>query len=667
MIPVEFNGKPAFLMDDAPDWRFGFSVEATIPASYERGLSGRETRRPTATTLRLTCKFSSVISSVAGIARLRNSLQALNVQPVLCAFYPAVFAAGVTPPVTADYYELFNADGSYNSIQPASALPFELAAAPLMAGILKNNPEPKLLAGFAAQVDWEFSDNGNYPLTPAAFEVADGLEAAGGVRPLFPFLPDWSTLPASGASEQDVDRREIGNLRTLATAYYAQRGRRQCKQFFTLQKEDPFNLLRFFLDMGGEQNNFWLGAALTDAHLAADLPADGESLTVDNGAALGTNALILLGDGRNRVPLAVSSVEGNVWNLVATPGRAFNAGMTTIESLVLARFDNLKLTLDFSAPVLATAQLQFKEVPWETNAVAGETYGTTMGALPPTASLFKFELATTTGTTTWYLTSFERDLTDGEITWLSRPLEFDTITETDNLERQSVTLKSRNFDDNPLALLIPFSLEFPLMVTIYEGDVDGNSVSNLRAYYYGEVATADVEPPFITADCESMSSIFDGNIPRRLYQNGCNWNLGETACGINLDNWKWTAVVVSWDAATFQLVIGTLASTNTAALTDHFFACGHVKVTTAGNDCQRLIGDSAAVAGGQVTLTLAQALAVAPNAGDVVTLWVGCDGQASTCINKFNNYVQFGGFPLMPVGNPSVLRIVNNSGGVGKK
>ena len=667
MIPVEFNGNPAFLIDDAPDWSFGFAVAATIPASYERGLSGRETRRPTAATLRLNCKFTAVIASMPAVANLRNSLQALNVQPVVCAFYPAVFAAGVTPPMTAAFYELFNADGSYHSIQPASALPFALAAAPLMVGVLTENPEPKMLAGFAAQVEFNFTDNGNYPLTPAAFEVADGLEAAGGVRPLFPFRPDWSTLPNSGASEQDVDRREIGNLRTLATAYYAQRGRRQCKQFFTLQQNDPFNLLRFFLDMGGEQNNFWLGAALNEAHLAVDAAADAESLTVDNGAALGTNALILLGDGINRVPLAVSSVEDNVWNLVTSPGRAFSAGMTTIESLALARFDNLKLTLDFSAPILATALLQFKELPWETNAVAGETYGTTMGALPPTASLFKFELATTTGTTTWYLTGFERDLNDGENNWLSRPLEYDTITETDSLERQSVTLKSRNFDDNPLALIIPFALEFPLMVTIYEGDVDGGTVSNLRAYYYGEVATADVEPPFITADCESMSSIFDGNIPRRLYQNGCNWNLFETACGMIADNWKWTAVVVSWDPATFQLVIGTLASTNPATLAVHFFACGHVKVTTGGNDCQRLIGDSAAIAAGQVTLILAQALAVAPAAGDVVTLWVGCDGQASTCINKFNNYAQFGGFPLMPVGNPSVLRIVNNSGGVGKK
>ena len=661
MIPVEFNGNPAFLIDDAPDWSFGFDVAATIPASYERGLSGRETRRATAATLRLNCKFAAVIQSLPAVSNLRNALQALNVQPVLCAFYPAVFAAGVTPPMTADFYELFNADGSYNSIQPASALPFALAAAPLMVGVLTENPEPKMLAGFAAQVEFNFTDNGDYPLTPAAFEVADGLEAAGGVRPLFPFLPDWSTLPNSSASEQDVDRRQLGNLRTLATAYYAQRGRRQCKQFFTLQKEDPFNLLRFFLDMGGEQNNFWLGAALNEAHLAADAAADAESLTVDNGAALGTNALILLGDGINRVPLAVSSVEDNVWNLVTSPGRAFSAGMTTIESLALARFDNLKLTLNFSAPILATALLQFKELPWETNAVAGETYGTTMGALPPTASLFKFELATTTGTTTWYLTGFERDLNDGENNWLSRPLEYDTITETDNLERQSVTLKSRNFDDNPLALIIPFALEFPLMVTIYEGDVDGGTVSNLRAYYYGEVATADVEPPFITADCESMSSIFDGNIPRRLYQNGCNWNLFETVCGMIADNWKWTAVVVSWDPANFQLVIGTLASTNAATLAEHFFACGHVKVTTGGNDYQRLIGDSAAIAAGQVTLILAQALAVAPAAGDVVTLWVGCDGQASTCINKFNNYAQFGGFPLMPVGNPSVLRIVNNS------
>ena len=672
MIAVTFNSLPAFLLDDPPNWSAGaFVVEASIPASYERGLTGRETRRPTADTLRLNCKFTATLTSPASITALRNSLQALNVQPVLCPFWPAGFGAGITPPVTAAFYALFNADGSFSSVQPASALPFIKQAYPLMVGILAQSPEPTMLAGGVAEVSFEFSDNGNYPLTPATFAPPAGLTAAGGVRPLFPFLPDWQTLPKSGDSEQDIDRRQIGALRTLATAYYAQRGRRKTQQFFTLQAHDAFNLLRFFSDMGGEQNNFWLGAALNEASLTAQLASGATSMTVDNGAALGTNAFILLGDSVNRVPLVVSSVAGNSWNLAAAPGVAFKVGLTTIESLVLARFDALNLQVTFSSPILATAQISFKELPWETNAVAGETYGTTMGALPITASFFKFTQVMPSGTTTWYFTGYERDLSDGTNTWLSAPMEFDTITDTADLKRNATTITSRNFAGNPLALLFPMALEWPLMLEIFEGDVTAatSTVANLREYFYGEVGGADFEPPFITAQCATLSHIFDRQIPRRLYQRTDNWVLFETANGLLPANWQWNAVVVSYDAPSATLVIGTITSSNGAALTAHYFAAGYFIVTSAGTGKQqvRMVADNTAPAGGHMTLNLSTPLTPPPTAGDVVNLYPGYDGLATTAQTKFGNYQQrFGGFPFMPVGNPSVLRITQPTGG-GKK
>ena len=390
------------------------------------------------------------------------------------------------------------------------------------------------------------------------------------------------------------------------------------------------------------------------------------TLTVDNGAALGTNAFILLNDGINRVPLTVNSVAANVWTLAAAPGRAFNVGLTTIESLVLARFDLLKLTITFSSPILARAQINFKELPWETNAVAGETYGTTQGALPMTALLFTFTQTTPSGTTTWRLTNFERDLTNSGHTWTSAPIECGDITETATLERSTVSLKTRNFAGNPLALLIPFMLEWPLMLEISEADIAASAASNLRSYFYGEVGNCDCEPPFLNAECATLSSIFDRQIPRRLYQRNDNWNLFETANGLLAANWQWNAVVVSYDVNTAVLVVGTITSSNGAPLTAHYFAAGYLTVTTAGAVQARMIGDNAAPAAGQMVVQLSAPLATAPSVGDVVNIFAGYDGTAATAISKFNNYSHFGGFPFMPVGNPSVLRISQPSGG-GKK
>jgi hypothetical protein len=294
-----------------------------------------------------------------------------------------------------------------------------------------------------------------------------------------------------------------------------------------------------------------------------------------------------------------------------------------------------------------------------------------MGALPPTATFFLFTMTTPSGATTYRFTNFERNLSDGVNTWLSAPMEYDNIEETADLKRNQTTITSRNFAGNPLALLFPLALEWPLMLQIFEGDVTPATslVANLRCYFYGEVAGADLEPPFITAQCSMLSHIFDRQLPRRLYQRTDNWVLFEPANGLLPASWLWNAVVVSYSATAATLVVNAITSTNPATLVAHWFAGGYLIVTAAAGGKQqvRMISDNTAPAAGQTALQLSTPLTTAPTAGDVVALYPGYDGQASTAKTKFNNYQQkFGGFPFIPIGNPTVLRITQPTGG-GKK
>jgi uncharacterized phage protein (TIGR02218 family) len=41
-----------------------------------------------------------------------------------------------------------------------------------------------------------------------------------------------------------------------------------------------------------------------------------------------------------------------------------------------------------------------------------------------------------------------------------------------------------------------------------------------------------------------------------------------------------------------------------------------------------------------------------PVGGDVLSLYPGCDHSMATCISKFNNLVNYGGFPYMTQKNP---------------
>lgn len=658
MLSVTFNGNPAWLLDDQPTWVDGVAVDAELPVSYERGISGRETRRPTGDTLRLTLKWNALITTAAALTTLRNSLQAMTVEPVLCPFWPGLTLPGATPACTTQYYVLLD-DTAAPSIQPASAAPFARNSYPLLVGYLKTPPDPALLNDVLAAPQFEFTESDASSLTPPAFAGTNSLSDASGARPLFPFAPDWTAF-TSGDSEADVARQQIGALRALQSQYFTQRSRRKSKQAFTLTT--PLNLLGFFVACGGETKSFWLPAGISEAALTANVAATDTVLNVDNPGALGGNVFVALNDNNHVAPLKISGVTGNQWNLTAAPGVAFGANTTRIETLWLARFDALKLSLVFVRPDLAHADIQFKELPWEPAAVAGETIGTTMGALPATAILYKFTLTIPTAPQVWYFTGFERNLGDGANTWISAPLEFNEIMETDNLERQSVTLKARNFSGNPLALIIPFQLEFPLLVEIYEGDVAGNVVSNLRCYFAGEVGKVDAEPPFLTADCVAMASIFNRNIPRRLYQPNCNWVLFEPNCGLLPANWTWTGVVVNYSATASTIVVNTLASSNATAIVAHFFAAGYLGVTTNGVTSYRMMGDNSALAGGQITIYLAQPLVTPPNVGDAVTLLPGCDGLCSTCLNTFNNYAKFGAFPFIPVGNPTVFQQPQSNG-----
>ena len=669
MISITFNGNPAFLIDDVPDWSTPVVVTAAMPATYERGLTGRETRRQTGDTLRFELKFTSLVTGLAAIVNVRNALQTLNVQPVLCPFWPGGFAAGTLPAVTASWYVLL--DGlAAPSLQPASALGggFARFAYPLMVGLLAEIPDVPLEATTLATVGYHFKENDPTLLTMPAYAAPAGIAAASGVRPLFPFGADWARRPTTLGAEVDISRTQIGETRPLSSVYYAQPGRRRVTQSFTLLNTDPLNLLSFFVTVGGENNSFWLPANVTEANLVNSVLASDTTLTVDNGAALNGNTFILLRTTGVRLPLAVASVAGNVWTLTGATGTAFAAAQSTIESMLLARFDVLKLELTFTNPVTATVLVKFKELPLETAAVSGETIGTTMGALPTTATLYVFTLMVPGSPEYWYFTNFERNLTDASSnTYLTAPLENGDISESPSLERQNVSLKSFLFANNPLALLVPFELEWPLEVAIYEADVTGNTAGNLRCYFSGEVGDVTLEGPVISANCASLNWMFDRSAARRLFQDNDNWNLFETASGLLPANWQWNCVVVSYNAASATLVVGTITSSNSTTITANLFAAGYLQLTHAGAPVQyRMISQSTAVAGGQMTISLSAPLTTAPSAGDAVAMYPGYDGSAAMCISTFNNYANFGGFPFIPVGNPFVLKIQQPTGS-GKK
>jgi len=670
------DGVNAFILDDPPDWNSPFEVTAQLPTSMELALNGLEARSQLGDTLRLSVKYSVTLEGEAA-SLLRIAMAALNVQPVLCPLWPAAVAPGATPLIASEWYLPYDIDNGELPIIPASALAAQtINCYPLMVGKLQKIADPQMLAQDVLTLTFEFVENSaSTILTWPAFAPATSVAAANGPRPIWPWRADWAIAPKGGAAEVQIESQQIGQGRVLSDAYYNQTGRRRSVQNFTLTDTDIWDLLSFFAQVGNLTENFWLPTELDmGIGLVNDANAGDATITVQPDSIPGEDFIddffFILDDldSRQLVKLTGGSGSPLVMNISPALANAFAATETRITPAMLARLDETKITVSFAAADVATVQLHFKEVPMELAGASAETIGTTMGPLVMRAWLYVFTVKYPGATQTWYFTSFERQLTDAsENNYLPQPFENEPITETATIERQSVSIKSRNFTGNPLALMVPFDLEWPLLIQIYEADVAVNAVSNLRCYFNGEVTRCETDGPFLTATAQSLNSLFDRQIPRRLFQNGCNWILFESKCGIVQSAWTWTGTLTGYNADTLTLTIGSVASANAAALAAHFFAGGFLTVGAGTAQQYRMIVDSTAVGGGSLQLVLATPFNAIPANGSVVTFFPACDGIVTTCKNKFNNYQNFGGFPFIPAANPSMFQTTEAAYGGGKK
>jgi uncharacterized phage protein (TIGR02218 family) len=136
------------------------------------------------------------------------------------------------------------------------------------------------------------------------------------------------------------------------------------------------------------------------------------------------------------------------------------------------------------------------------------------------------------------------------------------------------------------------------------------------------------------------------NTPQgRVYQRGCDAVLGDTACKVDLSASEFRTDMV------VQLVAGSGEITLYGA-SDHpeeWFQLGRFAVVT--GSAAGLVGmvkQDRALGGGARRVALWQALPAALATGDIVTLEAGCDRASDTCRIKFNNLLNFQGFPHIP-------------------
>jgi uncharacterized phage protein (TIGR02218 family) len=137
----------------------------------------------------------------------------------------------------------------------------------------------------------------------------------------------------------------------------------------------------------------------------------------------------------------------------------------------------------------------------------------------------------------------------------------------------------------------------------------------------------------------------------RLFTATCSADLGDARCTVALDNDTFRG----FGAVGTLKGISVFAASGLDAFADGWFTAGHLIFTSGANADSAVEVKLHTNAGGAVTLTLWQAMAEPIAAGDTFIVKAGCDKRFNTCRARFDNGVNFRGFPHIP-GNDFVVR-----------
>ena len=164
--------------------------------------------------------------------------------------------------------------------------------------------------------------------------------------------------------------------------------------------------------------------------------------------------------------------------------------------------------------------------------------------------------------------------------------------------------------------------------------------------FIGQIKTASIKGVSTRLHCTGFESYLRQPIPVERYQAQCNWTI------FDLNNPKINKCKLSKNS--YKLTTTVIVSSNGLELTSADFALqddGHYQLGYIYFEGQRRL--IAAHAGSVVTLRFS---IPELESSDTVDAYPGCDGSIVTCRDKYNNVINFGGMPYIPLDNPTTWK-----------
>jgi hypothetical protein len=680
MIATSYGGQTVYMLDDEPEWGGGLSAAVSLISQTDAGLSNREARRPYSSTLRLHTKFTLILEGSAA-RTMAAALRLLTLEPVLLPFWPAAgkWSDRGAAAISGGLMVAYKADWSQWALYGPGAEPGWPQAADQVVPVLWGRLESKAVewvtpSRLQFSVDHVEQGPANYALEPAAQAFASGPALAGyaSAPPVLPFAINFAdNLKADFVVS--ILREQVGFTREPAQTFYPQAVARQVEnQHFLETQSDAGSMLQWFLQNGGGQA-FWCADWVQATCLAGDIAGGQTVLQVtDMSVAVGDYLRFSSSSGFASGLVSEVGVDGMgkpTITMATAPG-AFAGGDTVVSHLLLAKFARPAVTLQWSSRDYATVLLPIQEVPPEYAPPVDETLGVTIGLLPTRIYLYEFSCMLAGSLMTVYFTSYESDVNYGGNIYVHARMGHGEITSGMAVDSNELEILSDIFAGNPMLALANLTQESPLFLAVLSADLVSGAASNVQSVFIGEVCGASVKGSRVTGKALPGGTIFDRQAPRMLFQLMCNYALFSPGCTLLPANYKFTAQDINPGAPgyPFQHTLGSLTALGVtpAYYTANWFAGGWVEFGAVPNWCRRAILLSGMPAAGVLTITLDRNPIPFPVAGAAVVLYPGCDGVNTTCQSKFDNWLNFGGHPLMPFANPAICKPAMPGGG-GKK
>lgn len=201
-------------------------------------------------------------------------------------------------------------------------------------------------------------------------------------------------------------------------------------------------------------------------------------------------------------------------------------------------------------------------------------------------------------------------------------------------ERTGTAIRVTVSKDDPLVTAFkgaaPSEPMWLTIIAVHRGSENAASV------FYGQVEGVSFEGASAILNCEPAQRVLEQRVPRYLVQKICNHTLYDTSCSVLKTSFSLAGTVGSISADGKTITVSTITQAN------GWFAAGFLEFGVQREFIEGQTGTS-------VTL-----LAAVPGliVGSSITLYAGCDRLRDTCLTKFANLANFGGFPYVPNENP---------------